>query len=92
MVEEEKPKSEEEKPEEVKKDLSLIEKAEEAATRIEKANVEMQELIQKQEKLITHEVLAGKSEAGKPAEEKKEESPVEYAERIKKSKWSDLVK
>ena len=76
----EKPK-EEAKPEETpeKKPTEMIDKANEAAARLERANVEHAKLIQKQEALQVEKTLGGKAEAGQPP---KEETPEEYAKKV----------
>jgi len=77
-------KKEEVKPEEVK-EPTLLEKAEKTAERIEKANAEMKELLERQEKVESNKILGGRSEAGQ-ATEKKEETPAEYAKRVMSGK------
>lgn len=70
--------AEEEQP---TKELSLIERADLLAARLEKANVQSQELLKKQEEMLSRELLGGKSEAGKQEEKKPEIDPREYAKR-----------
>ena len=60
--------------------LSLIDKANAAAERIENAQREMMKLTQKLERFEAEKLLSGVSLAGK--EEKKEESPSEYMKRV----------
>jgi hypothetical protein len=50
--------------EEIKKELSLIEKAEAVALRIEEANKKAEELLRRQEEIKSKKLLAGRSEAG----------------------------
>ena len=69
---------EEKKEEEPVKDtndgLSDIDKANEAAERLERANKVKEKLIEREEKLAVQSALGGKSEAGaKPVKESKEE-------------------
>ena len=64
---------------------SLIQEAKEAAAEIRKANEEKKELLEREEKLIERKEvlneLGGRSYAGQK-EEKKEETPKEYMERV----------
>ena len=71
----------EQNTEEAPKELSTIEKANQAAERLERANEEKKKLLDREEKLYTDRMLGGKSEAGKPME-KKEETPEEYKKRV----------
>ena len=61
---------------------SMIESALASAERIEKAVSEMKEQNDRADKRFALQQLGGKSEAGKPAEEKKEETAKEYAARV----------
>jgi hypothetical protein len=54
----------EEKKEEKGPELTLIEKAEIAAKRIEEANKKTEELLRRQEEIATKALLGGKSDAG----------------------------
>ena len=62
--------------------LSPVEQATAAAERLEKANKEMKELLDKQEQLKAKEILAGNTNAGQTEEKKKEDSPEEYANKV----------
>lgn len=55
--------------------------ANEAAVRIEDANKEMKKNLDRQERMNVEERLAGKTEAGVPAKNKKE-TDAEYADRV----------
>ena len=66
---------------EAEKNLSPIEEGRAIAERIEKGNVELKELLNKQEKLIAEQRLSGKGFAG-IQNTPKEETPKEYAERV----------
>ena len=66
--------------EKIRSERDMIKDAELAAERLERANRKMDELLNRQERLMVRETLGGKAEAGKP--EKKEESPKEYKERV----------
>lgn len=68
-------------PTEKKKDL--IEQANESALRLEKANEELKTLLEKQELMHARGVLGGQtSNAPKPDEKPKEETPQEYVKRV----------
>lgn len=85
-IKEEQEKSEEDIDKRVQPETtSLIDKADAAAERIEKANIKQEELLNRQEQLMAKQALGGKSEAGKPyQEEKKEMSDEEYAKALQK--------
>ena len=68
----------EEENKEIKK--SLVDKANEAAKRLEEANKKHEELLAKEETLRVERILAGKADA--VAEKPKEESPEEYTRRV----------
>jgi hypothetical protein len=57
----------------------LISQANAAAARLEQANIKMEELIGKQEKMQVQQLLGGKTDAGAPP---KEETPEEYAKKV----------
>ena len=76
---------ENQKTEEEKTEVKVLDRAEEAAERLEEANKRYEELIRKEEELKAERLLSGKSEAGKPPVEPKEETPQEYAQRILKN-------
>ena len=69
---------------EVGKELSITEKAEVAASSLKEQLDRQEELIARQEAANAKEQLYGSADAGSPSEEKKEESAVEYRERIMK--------
>ena len=86
MPEEEKPQEPEkpevkEKSEDTVKTLDNIDRANEAAVRLEKANEEKTKLLDREERMKVEERLGGKTEAGQEPE-KKEESPEDYADRV----------
>ena len=59
---------------------SFLEQVKKEREALEKANSEMKQLLLKAQELKAVEILSGKTEAGKKAEEKKPEvSPVDYA-------------
>ena len=82
---EEKKEDTEEKPEvvkEVKKRAdSLVDNANKAALRLEEANEKREELLDREERLRVEERLSGRTEAGQESKPK-EESSVEYADRV----------
>ena len=61
------------------KSTPMIDAANEAAERLEKANKKNEELISKQEALAVEKTFGGEAEAGAPA---KEETPEEYAKKV----------
>ena len=82
MAEEE---TKEEPKEEIKeepKSTALIDKAQEAAERLEKANEEQAKLLAKQEEILARQALGGRSEAGVGDPEKKKETEEDYAKRV----------
>ena len=78
--------NEEDKPVEEGKTETLVDEANKAAERMEAANKESKEILERQEALAAHKALAGKSEAGQEpkkdisAEEKKVNAAAEYFE------------
>lgn len=75
---------ENEEKQEVTESISVVDKAEAAAKRIEEANKKAEELLKKQEEIAARGILGGKSNAGIQPVAPKEESPIEYAERVRK--------
>lgn len=67
------------------KEETLIDKANSAAERIEKANAQAAEILRKQEELFARQRLGGTT-SSEPHEEVKEESPKEYKERVMSGK------
>ena len=59
----------------------LIEQARQTADRIETANKRTEELLAKQEQMLSRAMISGKSFAGQ-APAKAEETPAEYAKRV----------
>lgn len=59
---------------------SLIDKANQAAERLEKGNEELLKLIERQEQLKVETTLGGQTVAGQ--EEPKEETPTEYMKKV----------
>jgi len=66
------------------KATSLVDDANTAAERLEKANERKTELLRQEEELEARKALGGRSEAGQAPVEPKEETPKEYRERIEK--------
>ena len=60
----------------------LIDSANEAAKRLEEANKVKAELLTREEELASKKMLGGQSEAGVEAKEPKEETAVEYKDRV----------
>lgn len=63
--------------------LDLIKSENETIERMEKANKDREELLDREEALMDAKQLSGDSDAGKPSEGKKE-TPKEYAEKVMK--------
>ena len=61
---------------------SMIDKANEAAGRLEKANFEQARLLKRQEEIIARQALGGQSEAGTAPTAPKEETPQDYAKKV----------
>jgi len=86
-AEEEKPKSTGDNDEGSKSPTaSLLDNANAAAERLEKANEEHSKIIAKQEELMARQRLGGTANAGTTGDEKKEESPAEYAKKVMEGK------
>ena len=64
------------------KEKTLLEKAEETASRIEKANLELRQLMDRQEHLMATERLNGYSEAGRKPVPPVELTDQEYAAKV----------
>lgn len=62
--------------------LSLVDQATKAAERLEEATRKYNDVVSRQEALAARMTLGGKSDAGQPPAEKKEETPIEYKNRI----------
>lgn len=75
----EQPVTEEKATPEVQTSTELIDKANEAAERMERANKTREALITREEHVRVNETLGGKAEAGQP---NKEETPEEYAKKV----------
>ncbi len=59
-----------------------IDRANEAAERLEQANKVTENLVKRQEKLAVEKALGGKGEAGTEPVKKEEETPKEYKDRV----------
>jgi len=70
--------TEETPPEGVKAPVDMIAKANAAAERLEKANLDLEKNLKKQEALSVEKTLGGKTEAGETIEE----TPAEYAKKV----------
>ena len=64
------------------KKKSKVDEAKETVARMEAATKLMNEALDRAESLRAENVISGESEAGKPAEKPKDESPEEYAEKV----------
>ena len=61
------------------KSTELIDKANEAAARLERANIEHAKIVARQESMQIKETLGGKADAGQP---QKEATPGEYVKQV----------
>jgi hypothetical protein len=64
------------------KEPNIVEEANKTAERLEKANEEIKEQIKRLEVIETRQILGGKTSAGQPQPQMKEETAKEYAARI----------
>ena len=80
-MEKEEVKQEDNSKEEEPKELDMIEKAKLAAADLKAQNDRREELISRQERLMAEQKLGGVTNAG-TSEEKKEETPKEYKDRV----------
>jgi len=69
----------------VKEEPNLIEQARQTAERIEAGNKKMEELLAKQEAMLSRAMISGKSLAGNSTQ-KTEETPKEYRDRVMSGK------
>ena len=72
----------EEKKTAYEKKKDVIAEANQAAERIEAANIKAEEILGEQKELHSKAILSGRAEAGTTEEEKKEETAQEYAVRV----------
>jgi hypothetical protein len=68
------------------KSTSIIEEANKAAERLERANAEQRMLLERNEEFIALQRLGGRTEGGQAPIPVKEESPQEYAKKILEGK------
>ena len=68
----------------------VIDAANKAAERLEKANEEQKEILKKQEMLMAKNALGGKSEAGDTPQKKKELTPEEYSDAVLRGEVNPL--
>jgi len=61
---------------------TLLEETQAAIKELKAANAIKKELLEREEKLKAQEMLGGKSAAGEPTPEPKEETPAEYVKRV----------
>lgn len=73
-----------EEAKEIKKEErpSFLKEARELADRNEKAVEEMKKLVLKNEEIAAQNILGGKTDAGEQPQEKKEETDIEYANKV----------
>ncbi len=85
----------EKKPVAVKKEeerKSFLKQAEELAARNEKAAESMQSSLERMEEIAARKLMGGGSEAGQTMEKPKEETPLEYTERIGRGEYTEEEK
>ena len=68
----------------------LIAKASDAAERLEEANKKTEELITRREKLDAEAALSGRTDAGAVPPTPKEDTPEEYAEKVRSGEANPL--
>lgn len=73
------------------KEKSTLEKAEELAVRLEAANKTQLELLNRQEELMARQLLGGRTYAGQSPYAVKEETPIEYAEKVRRGEVNPLA-
>ena len=71
--------------------IELIDRANEAAKRLEQANEKQEELLTKEEQLMAKRALGGKGEAGTRAAKKEPESDLEYSKRVARGEANPLA-
>jgi len=71
--------------------FELVDRANEAAERLERANKRKEELLEKEEKLVATRMLGGKSEAGQQEEKEPEKTPQEFANDYLNGKISENI-
>ena len=69
------------------KTISTLDRADQIAQMQKRENDRLDELISRQEALKATEKVGGVTEAGIKQEEKKEETPQEYVDKMRKSGW-----
>lgn len=62
--------------------INMVDAANAAAERLEKANAELKTLVEREEALKAHSIISGKANAGKEPIPTPEESPEEYAKKV----------
>ena len=67
--------------------ITLVDRAEAAATKLEEQNKIMEGHIAKMAELQTRQLLGGKSEAGLAPQQPKEETPQEYRRRVERGEY-----
>ena len=70
--------------------MVTVDSANAAADRIEKANLKQEELLKRQEELLARSILGGHAEAGGSKAETKEETPQEYADKVRRGEIDPL--
>ena len=73
------------------KEKSTLEKAEELAVRLENANRMQLELLNRQEELMAKQLLGGRAYAGQSPYVPVEDTPQEYAEKLRKGLVNPLA-
>ena len=81
----------EEESAEAQESASLIRKADEQATRIEKANKKQEELLRRQEQILVEAKLGGQSHAGQAPVKKEEVSNEQFANDFREGKVEENI-
>ena len=69
---------------------SFVDRAVETAERLEQANKQTEELLNRQEQLFARQRLGGFSDAGVQAPQEKKETPEEYADKFRRGEVNPL--
>ncbi|MCK5644284.1 MAG: hypothetical protein KAJ19_26025 [Gammaproteobacteria bacterium] len=73
------------------KQPTLIEQANQAAERTEKATADLKEQLDRQENMLAQQRLAGRADAGQAPEKPKETTPTEYMKEVLEGKHNEPV-
>jgi len=72
--------------------VSIIEQANTAAERLERAYRQQEEILKRQEEMYAKQILSGRANAGTVPEQPKELTPQEYAAKVLRGEVNPLVR